>query len=385
MLDHNQDAGAETKEEVQAALEAALLRAEACFDGDTEADFGLSTEFKQSLKQLSDMSEKASTAFTNIITCLAIKAAKPNVDVRYHQVQIQAQTLRAAGFNFRGLSESVIYPWINDHNFVGAQSGWQTRTLERPKPYMMDYEENIGHVKMPFLTCFDQMEEHGQSGEDGLAYILYHQLILRKGHAIVLSVPRTKDIQVIVSVFQKHFFAQYKGKATHGASRLPVLALYAIYTLMIDEFVRFTGMRLKPLEEHSAADAQTGAIGDIEVVSVTTGEVFEAVEVKHNIVINDVIIQGVRQKIMATNVDRYYILTTHRDCDPKADLAKTISEIELLYACQVIANGVLPTLKYYLRILRDPSKVFEVYTRLLRNDKAISHEHRKSWNEIAIT
>ena len=88
---------------------------------------------------------------TNIVTCLAIKTAMPEVDIRYHQVQIQHQTKRSAGFNFRGISENVIYTWLSDHNFDGAKSGWQTRTFERPKPYSLDYDENIGDIKESFM------------------------------------------------------------------------------------------------------------------------------------------------------------------------------------------------------------------------------------------
>jgi DNA (cytosine-5)-methyltransferase 1 len=59
-------------------------------------------------------------------------------------------------------------------------------------------------------------------------------------------------------------------------------------------------------------------------------------------------------------------------------------QIKLLYGCQIIANGVIPTIRYYLRLLVDPSAVFQEYAFLLETDKAIKHEHREIWNKIAI-
>jgi DNA (cytosine-5)-methyltransferase 1 len=247
---------------------------------------------------------------------------------------------------------------------------------------MLTYDENIGDIKSSFLTTFHEIEENGQSADEALAYLVHLQLIHRESKRIVLSIPRTKDIQLIVKVFKDHFFHSYK--ASKGASRLPVLALYAIYSVLIEQIERYNGMELKPLEEHSAADSQTGAIGDIEVINTETNNVFEAIEVKHNIALNERIIQDATAKIMSKSVDRYYILTTHPACEPDDALYQKIANVKALYNCQLIANGVIPSLKYYLRLLSDPSLVFPKYVELLASDKTIKHEHREVWNKLAI-
>jgi DNA (cytosine-5)-methyltransferase 1 len=376
------DAGRDIEEQITEALNQAFTEAEQLWVSGMETNWGLSIRINNALSKMSDLSQKASTGFTNIVTCLAIKAARPDVDVRYHQVQIQGQTDRGAGFNFRGLSEKVVYPWLNSHTFEGAKSGWQTRTFERPKPYMLSYDENIGDIKDYFLAVFDELEEHGQSAKDALMHLIYLQIVQRESKRIVLSKPRTQDIQLIVNLFHRHFFYPYN--ASKGASRLPVLALYAVYSLLITQLDRFKGMELKPLEEHSAADAQTGSVGDIEVVNIKTKEVYEAVEIKHNIAINERLIQDAATKIMNRTVDRYYILTTHSSCEPNDLMSKLILQIKLLYQCQIIANGVIPSIKYYLRLLSDPSMIFQEYISLLEADKAVKHEHREVWNKIAI-
>lgn len=376
------EAGQDVQQLVIAALEAALGRAEADFTTETAPKYGLSKRLMSAIKAMSQMSQKASSGFTNIVTCLAIKVAKPNVDIRYHQVQIQSKTDRPSGFNFRGVSEKTVYPWLSAHTFEVAKSGWQTRTFERPKPYMLDYDENIGDIKDAFLATFDEIEEKGASAAEALAYLVYLQLFHRESKKITLSIPKTQDIQLIVQVFKSHFFHKYK--ASKGASRLPVLALYAIYSVMLQQLARYEGMVLKPLEEHSAADSQTGAIGDIEVIKVAAGGVFEAVEVKHDIALSEQIVKDAARKIMSTSVDRYYILTTNPNCEPDNTVQLLIAKIKTMYNCQLIANGVVPSIKYYLRLLSDPSAVLPKYVELLAQDKAIAHEHREVWNTLAI-
>lgn len=375
------EVGINTKVVIQAALDDALSRAEEVFNADKLPDFEVSLRFKKALDVVSNLSGKATTGFTNIVTCLAIKVAKPTADIRYHQTQIQNQTDRPAGFNFRGVSETIVAPWLSGLMFETAKSGWQTRTFERPKPYRMNYDENIGDIKDAFLACFDEIEEHAQSASNGLAHLMFLQLVRRENKSITLAIPKTTNIALILSFFSNHF--SYKYKSSKGASRLPVLALYAIYKVMIGELERFKGKELRPLEEHSAADSQTGATGDIEIIDPKTASVFEALEIKHEIQISFGVIQSVQHKIMDKAIDRYYVLTTHQHCEPNEELTRQIAKIQTMYHCQIIVNGVLSTLKYYLRLLSDPGKVLPEYTALLKSEKTVSHEHREVWNKIA--
>lgn len=363
------------------AMNEALGKAEDTLASGGADQYGLSQSIVDALTQLSDKAQRASAAFTAIITCLAIKVFKPSADIRYHQKQIQRDTPRPAGFNFRGPSESVVFPWLNSRMFEGAKSGWQTRTLERPVPYMLDYSENIAEVKEPFLQVFHQIEEQGQSASGALAYLIYLQLVNRESKKITLSKPRTTNISIIIDLLSSHFFHHYK--ESRGASRLPVLALYAVYTVLTDQLARFDGMKLKPLEEHSAADSQTGALGDIEVINGITGEVFEAIEVKHGIPITEPVIRSAMNKIMDRQVDRYYVLTTHVPCEISPELAPLLTQIRELYGCQLISNGVVPSLRYYLRMLANPSLVLPLYADLLASDSTIKHEHREVWNTLA--
>ena len=64
------------------------------------------------------------------------------------------------------------------------------------------------------------------------------------------------------------------------------------------------------------------------------------------------------------------------------DLGFKNQGFDIVYA--IIANGVIPTLRYYLRLIRNPAEIFPAYTELLKSDKAISHEHGVTWNDIVL-
>lgn len=365
------------------ALDHALADANALFLAETKPNFHLSGRMVGALTTLNAKAQAASAVFNNVVTCLAIKSGNPGVDVRYHQVQIQQETDRPAGVNFRTISEDTVYPWLDSQRFQGAKSGWQTRTLERPKPYTLDYAENIAHVRSEFLIVFDEIEERDASAHEALKFLIYNQIIRREESQITLAIPKTQDIAAIVELFRRHFFSTYAG--TRGASRLPVLAIHAIYSQITVELKRYDGKSLLPLQLHSAADSQTGSLGDVEVADDASGEIFEAVEVKHGLPISESVVAGVREKVMNRQIERYYILTTAERCEPDTAAKAIIENIKSVYECQVIANGVIPTLRYYLRLLDDPSAVFPAYASLLQTDRSIAHEHRVGWNAVAAT
>ena len=144
------------------------------------------------------------------------------------------------------------------------------------------------------------------------------------------------------SFFRSHFFYAYKD--SKGASRLPVLALYAVYTVLTKELHRYGNKQLKPLEA---------------------------------------IVDSAKQKIRSSRVDRYYILTTSQHHEPTSEVLVEAENVKRLLGTQMIVNGVIPTIRYYLRLLSDPSSVLPEYVRLLQIDGAISFEHKDIWNKIA--
>ncbi len=329
----------------------------------------------------------AESAITNLTTCLICKSIEPTIDCRYHREPRNGMPQPSSGpnnyFSGRTISEQIVAPWLKNQDFVTSNSGWQTRTFERPRPYTLDYPENIQAIKDEFLQILDEV----QSGEvtlakEALEYLVFNQIAFRENQRIQLTVPSINSIQTIISFFEKHFLASYSRK---GASRLPVLAIYAVYSCVMAEIERYQGHHLDSLQRHEAADERTGAIGDIQIFD-GEAKIFEAFEIKHEVTINREIIRTAYDKFRGyPSLQRYYILTTAVVCggqDP--DSLDMIQRIKNSHGAEVIVNGVLPTIKYFLRLLKNPSSIFPVYVDLLAKDRSVSYGHRQKWNEVVI-
>ena len=52
------------------------------------------------------------------------------------------------------------------------------------------------------------------------------------------------------------------------------------------------------------------------------------------------------------------------------------------HGCQVIINGVFPTLKYYLRLLDNTDLFMERYIHNIQTHPEINAEHKIAWNAI---
>ena len=151
---------------------------------------------------------------------------------------------------------------------------------------------------------------------------------------------------------------------------------------MMREVARYEGKILCPLESHNSADTQSGRIGDIDVNN-ENGSAFEGVEVKHEIVITRQLIIDAYEKFKVHNTDRYYLLTTaNMDTADWENIEEEIRRIKQIHGCQVIVNGVYATLKYYLRLIKDPAEFIDAYVELMKNDDTIKFQHKVEWNNL---
>lgn len=171
------------------------------------------------------------------------------------------------------------------------------------------------------------------------------------------------------------------------SSRLPVIAIYSIYEVLFDKFDRYKNKKLVPLQVHTSSDKH--GFGDIEIYT-KNNQPFEIVEIKHNIPIDEYLIFDVIKKMSSIDVDRYYILTTFHNSFRNSDEEKKVSEIILNtkkeQGVDIIANGILTTLKYYLRFIDNYEDFLKCYTKNLIKDAKVSTEikdfHIEEWNKI---
>jgi DNA (cytosine-5)-methyltransferase 1 len=264
-----------------------------------------------------------------------------------------------------------------------AESGWLTRSLEQPYPYTLDYQGKIRNkkVKSAFLEIIDHIEKEPESAENILRILLNKIINLQSKNIIEInkiSDPDTLSISNILSALEEHFLKRY---GLSGGSKLPVLAIYAVYQSLINEVKRYENKILKKLGSHTASDLTSRSSGDIEIFD-ENNQLFESVEIKHDKLIDITMVRIAYEKIIRFDPKRYYILSLKdlKDSDLQ-EMKELIKKIREEHGCQVILNGVIPTLKYYLRLI--PLENFITnYSHLVANDTELKLEHQQKWQEL---
>ncbi|MBD2150152.1 hypothetical protein H6F44_08480 [Pseudanabaena sp. FACHB-1277] len=333
---------------------------------------------------------KQKGVYTVLVTLLIHKTLHPQQDVRFHQENLPN------GFSGRTIDTKYITPTLKSLGLPSmSESGWLTRSLEQPFPYLIDYQGKIGGkgVKDAFLSILDFLEAKVKStnqqkiAEQMTIYLL--QAVVEIAKEETIEIPKIDDnkkseikINDIVSALEEHFYC--KTYTAKGTSKLPVIAVYAIYELIIKEVNRYQNCILKPLGSHTASDRTSKSAGDIEVhYSEPPTSLLEVIEIKFEKPIDKHIVAIATEKIAKFNPQRYLILSSANvKQEDVSDISRMIDEVANKYKCQIIVNGVLPTIKYYLRLVNDLSEFINDYSALIEQDCEINFEHKQKWNEI---
>jgi len=330
-------------------------------EGDFSAVNSLDEEVTEWINIITTSPENRRGALAVLVTSLTKKIGSPTQDIRYHQENMQQ------GYSGRTLDTKIVSPFLREKGFPSMkESGWLTRSFEQNRPYDKDYPGKITptELKTAFLNVIDAVQNNSEIARPSLIYVLIR---LEKYRRLQVSQPIIKlpdeiakklTVSTIIGYLERHFNAYYAPGVT-GAARLPVLALYSVYKCLIQELTRFEEKKLLPLESHTSPDSRSGRMGDIDVV--TENDIpYEAVEVKFRIPINLSMVQFVHEKIKSTSIQRYYVLSTSDVvAQERESIAILIAEVKEHHGCEIIVNGVVPSLKYYLRLLSDTQRFLE--------------------------
>ncbi len=130
-----------------------------------------------------------------------------------------------------------------------------------------------------------------------------------------------------------------------------------------------------------AADRKSGTVGDI--VLTTNGRPAEAIETKLGKPIGTAEVSEAIEKIRAATVERYFILSTSGIAPEQAkDVRRLCAAFRASNGCEIIVNGVLETIRYYLRLLVSPYDFILAYAAVVETDDDLDYEHRLAWNDI---
>ena len=348
----------------------------------------LSPTKQEWVKIVAAHAESQKAVLAVLVTSLVKKIEMPPQDIRYHKAELPN------GYSGRSFDTKHVTPFIREKFLRLAMmsgSGWLTRSLEQAHPYTLSYLGRIHNVvvRNAFLQILHDVEENQASPQEYLLAIFACLIDYIEDSRVIFDPisGEGKDsisIENITEMLKNHFFHSY---GVSGASRLPVLAIYSAYQLLMG-YDRYIGKKLCPLKRHTTSDTKSSGIGDIEVLDEQEN-FFEGVEIKHNISITPMLVQHAFGKFANTAVCRYYLLTTAEleveDEDINA-VRKLIYEFRIHHGCEIIVNSIIPSLKYYLRLLNDPLMFLDCYGSNLQADfdtsTDIKRVHLQYWDEL---
>jgi len=249
-----------------------------------------------------------------LMACMVATIDRPDVDPRKPYTEIGDND----AFSGRSYDEKYITRFVHEHRLpLNPTTAFLTpafRNLNRPLTLDLELIGRPRQIYKATLQLLDDVYQKRVSAEDLLTEIVRILLIIRQekeGRIRILltglsseeSLPLSSE--EIINLIEQHLRCK-------NASRLPVLIVAAAYKSVGKKL----GERILPLHRHTAADEQTGSLGDIEVCLESDDHVVTVYEMKmRRISIND--IDRAAQKVQSANhrIHNYIFITTEAISD----------------------------------------------------------------------
>jgi DNA adenine methylase len=258
------------------------------------------------------------------MACLVAKISDPALDIRKPYTETGGKGI----YSGRHYDEAYVAPFAFRHKLpVNPTTSFLTPAFRTNKTIIELGVQLIGRPKKLYVNVVDlitAVHNGALKATDVLAEILRWLLIIREERkqrieTLSASLRTTQGdsmlpAESIVTLIKQHM-------ALPKSARLPVLVVAAAYQAAQEHL----GERHLPLQGHTAADKQTGALGDVEVALKDDGGVITVYEMKaKRVTLED--IEIALQKLAATShdIDNYIFITTDRIDDEVREYAATM-------------------------------------------------------------
>lgn len=267
-------------------------------------------------------STQAGTRF--LMACLLASLSNPTVDIRKPYTEIGGEGI----YSGRHYDETYVMPLVFKYGLpVITTTGFLTPAFRTNKSLIVPGAEPIGKPKRLYekvVKLITAVHEGLIKPEFLLMEILRWLVIVREERAqrIETLFASLKAIQTelslpaesIVTLIQQHL-------ALPKSSRLPVLIVAAAYQSAREQL----GERALLLQGHNAADSQTGAMGDVQIVLRDESDVLTVYEMKAKRVLREDLEIAVQKLATASRlIDNYIFITTDRIDESVKEFAATL-------------------------------------------------------------
>lgn len=261
-----------------------------------------------------------------LMSCLLAKLDQPQIDPRMPYTEIGTKD----SFSGRTYDERYLTQFINQHRLpVNQTTAFLTPTLRNINQALTIKRELVGRPRDLYkqtVQLLDDVAERRVAADVLFVETVRVLLKLRdeklaRMASLLEALKRTEGAlplssEAIVTLISQHL-------ACKNASRLPVLVVAAAYQAAGSQLAE----SMLPLNQHNAADLQTGSIGDVEICLVGDDSVVTAYEMKMKQVTIDDIDAAVAKIARAPKrINNYLFVTTDKIASEVSEYAAKFYE-----------------------------------------------------------
>lgn len=308
-----------------------------------------------------------------LMACLLAKIDRPDVDPRKPYTEIGEEDC----FSGRTYDERYIAHFIfANHLPLNPTTAFLTpafRNLDRPLTRDLELIGRPRQLYRDTLQLLDDVHAGRVSAENLLTETVRVLLVMREEkktrlETLLTDLRHADDTiplaaEEIVTLVEQHLKCR-------DSSRLPVLVVAAAYNSVSAKL----GERILPLRSHTAADEQTGALGDVEVCLANDDRIVTVYEMKMRRVTSGDVDRAVDKIASAQQRIHNYIFVTTDTIDE--DLKNYAAEVyEQTGGTEVMILDCIGFLRHFLHLFyRSRLGFLDAYQELVLNepDSAVS-------------
>jgi DNA adenine methylase len=339
-------------------------------------------DIQERIEYICRCSNQAGTRF--LIACLGAKLSDASLDIRKPYTEIGG----AGIYSGRHFDESHIAPFVFKHHLpVNSTTSFLTPAFRTKKTIIEPGVQLVGRPKQLYLNVVDlitAVHNNSVAANDLLAEIIRWLLIVKEERrqrlkTLVASLkPSENDSSLpaenIVALIAQHM-------ALPKSSRLPVLVIAAAYQAA----QKYLGENHLPLQGHNAADSQTGALGDVEIVLKDDGDAVTVYEMKaKRVARGDIDIAVLKLAAASQSVDNYIFITTEKI---DADVQEYAATIHGKIGVEFVILDCIGFLRHFLHLFyRIRMQFLEAYQTLVMSepDSAVSSSLKEAFLALRV-
>lgn len=301
-----------------------------------------------------------------LMACLLAKLDNPKIDIRKPYTEIKGEGTYSGRAYDEQFIESFVIKYKLPCNSTTAYLTPAFRNIDRVLTTDLVLVGKPREVYTNTLSLLDLIHKEELTAEDLLREIIRFLAIIKTDNEtrmqqLIKELKHPDDFsplssEHIISLLDQHL-------STKNSSRLPVLIVAAAYLTVKDQ-ISETSL---PLQSHTAADKQTGSIGDVEVTLINDDKIVTCYEMKDKRVTTNDIAHALKKiASLEYRIDNYIFITTDIIDDEVKEYTRNIYDKA---GVEIAVLDCLGFVRHYLHFFhRHRANFLDIYQSLVLSE-----------------